>query len=98
MSMELQGMWKSDSVGFESLIFNETSYILCDEEGRWAIDSDQIWLLSSDGKTGTKWFFKFEDSNKLVLYQPEDFLYQGGSEYIYIQMTNPNLRIEFFRT
>jgi len=67
------------------------------EEGKWSVQGNEIWLIDKDLKNGTKWFFDFEGEKILILFNPEDFRYQGGGDYIYYQMTSPETKIVFSR-
>ncbi len=78
-------------------MFTHENYVLSNEKGRWGIQGDEIWLLKENSDAGTKWFFKFEGDDKLIFFKPEDFIYRGGSNYIYIQMTPPEAEIAFIR-
>lgn len=95
--MKFFGCWKSDTKIIEKITFRVESYSVNEEKGKWSIQGNEIWLINKDLKNGTKWYFQFEDENNLVFFNPEDFLYQGGGEYIYYQMTSPETKIVFRR-
>ena len=91
------GYWKSDSSVIDEISFDAYSYSTTDEQGQWRITEKELWMIEKDLRDGIKWFFKFEGDNTLLLYNPEDFMYQGGGNYLYYQMTSPTTKIYFKR-
>lgn len=91
------GHWSSETSGVDTIIFDYENYEWGNEKGKWAIDGDEIWLIRKNSEHGIKWVFKFVENNILYFCNPEDFLYQGGGNYIYYQMTSATLNIKFSR-
>ena len=97
MTLNFIGQWESETKDFKNIMFNEKNYEWGKDRGRWAINGDEIWLLTENSKYGTKWFYIFEEKNKLIFLDPEDFIYLVSGEYIYYQMTPPNTKVTFKR-
>ena len=91
------GKWESLIESFNNIEFDYQAYIWGEEKGKWSIQNSEIWLIKENLHDGIKYSFNFEDNNTLMFYNPEDFLYQGGGEYIYYQMTPPQTKIKFSR-
>ena len=91
------GSWESDVKDFDKLSFTSEKWIGVNDEGKWAIQENEIWLIGSDLKTCIKWFFDFVGDDKLIFYNPEDFHYQGGGNYLYLQFTHPETRIVYIK-
>lgn len=97
LKQQLLGNFKSENPDYEDINFDEVGYSWGKEQGRWAVQGNEIWLLNPELNAGTKWFFKFDENDKLIFYNPEDFNYLGKGEYIYFQMTQPDTSITFIR-
>lgn len=97
LNQKLLGKWKSDIQTFKNLLISIDKYVLGNDNGRWGTQGNEIWLLNEDSGAGTKFWFQFEGNDKLIFYNPEDFIYQGGTDYIYYQMTPPEKKIIFIR-
>ncbi|MHA1300270.1 MAG: hypothetical protein ACTSO9_12685 [Candidatus Helarchaeota archaeon] len=97
MVKNIIGTWKSENLAYEDIIIREGFYKWGDKSGKWAIQGSEIWFLEENSQAGTKWFFEFESNEKLIFFNPEDFKYLGGGEYIYFQMTSPHSKIVFSR-
>lgn len=94
---KLIGKWMSDSSIMKTITFSASNWSSNADNGRWAIKGDELWLINSDLETGVKWFFKFQGENELLLHDPEDFIYQGNGNYLYLQFTNPREQISLKR-
>ena len=97
IKQKLIGNWKSETKTYENLTITQENYVLGNEKGKWGIQGNEIWLLKENSDAGSKWFFNFEGENRLIFFKPEDFVYRGGTNYIYIQMTPPETEIIFIR-
>ncbi len=94
------GTWHALSPEGADIIFSSSTFRWGKEEGRWLMQESQIWLLDPKQNTGTKWDVKverMEDKVTLILVAPEDFHYRGKGQYIYFQMTPPQLTHRFQR-
>lgn len=91
------GKWVSKDANYKDFEFSLTEWMKNTENGKWAVQGNEIWLINADLEHGTKWCFSFESNNTLMLHSPEDFIYQGGNNYIYLQFSNPKLKIRFER-
>jgi len=97
MSDKFIGKWKSESAEHKDIVFDYQLFEWGDLKGRWMVEGDEIWLIHENKHDGTKWVFKFKSPHRLVLFTPEDFLYQRGGRYLYYQMSNPHQKIVFTR-
>ena len=91
------GTWKSEGEKSITLTIDDTGHFIWDStKGRCMTQDISIWFLEDSTKTGTKWDYKIT-KKELVLSNPEDFVYQGKGNYLYLQFTDPEKEIVFKR-
>lgn len=91
------GCWVADTKGTGNLALQpDRTYLFGPEKGRWAIQGEEIWLVSAN-RVGAKWRLAVT-KDSLTLDRPEDFKYLGRANYLYFQMTHPKTVHSFKRS
>jgi antitoxin component YwqK of YwqJK toxin-antitoxin module len=92
---KLHGIWESEAKDSTTLgLFTRIYYFWNGSIGQYMYEGNEVWM--KEGKTGTKWFYRFDGDN-LILEKPEDFVYLGKGEYQYLQFSNPKLVLTFHK-
>lgn len=98
MNEVLIGTWIATSDVIKSLELKPDG--MCHVDGtpaRWQVEHDEIWLLDTKARGGTKWKFAFDGDDAMIFSSPDDFKYIGGSSYIYFQLIDPGTVIRLER-
>ena len=98
MIEKILGTWTSNVKGHEKLVLDRDKWHKDGERGLWNVQEDEIWMIDEDLKAGIKWQFTLEGRDTLIFHDPEDFIYQGHGNYLYMQFSPANLRIVFTRS
>jgi hypothetical protein len=102
----LDGTWAPKDGKGDVLVIDAGTWKWGSASGRVMTQGNEAWLLDETPKpndagvpqrTGVKWTFKVT-KKELRFEKPEDFLYEGGGRYLYLQFTDPKTVHTFTRS